>query len=416
MVWAAGPTSALETTMARGTPDLVTVCLGANDLLTAMGRRSHQHESFDWVFVLWRIGVSRRYLVDAGFSDTLRDAGLVDVRANIEALARWLAARTPHLAIMTYPVADGSDVLRDLIIGPLNQMLREVAGDLGCGLIDLESLFACATHPRTVDRPAGRRAPQPTWAARDRAGDPRGAWLDLSPCGCQRTVPSHGRTFDALTPLATPTSAARNRPEGGPDGLRAGDVVSGGDGPDSDVAVRSDGPPGVRGNFPAEPRRVREVAVETTELCPLGGLEDGHSRGLSGGERCGDRIFSCEELGQGERRRARRAGCQWTDVGLERVGAEETKQQAVPNLDEGDLSGHVEHRRPTEPVTVEPVGRLEVRHAKSDEVHVCFHSQRLPVPNRIIVHEAGAVSSRRNSAHPRAVDVASRGWTQRMTA
>jgi lysophospholipase L1-like esterase len=164
MVWAAGPTSALETMMARGTPDLVTVCLGANDLLTAMGRRSHQHESFDWVFVLWRIGVSRRYLLDAGFSDTLRDAGLADVRADIEALARWLAARTPHLAIMTYPVADGSDVLRDLIIGPLNQMLREVAGDLGCGLIDLESLFT--SHHRRV-RPLRAR-----WIAQLDGGHP----------------------------------------------------------------------------------------------------------------------------------------------------------------------------------------------------------------------------------------------------
>jgi hypothetical protein len=120
-----------------------------------------------------------------------------------------------------------------------------------------------------------------------------------------------------------------------------------------------------------DPARTSRVAI--AKVASLRGFQDRRAGGPGGVEHGDHLVFGVGHLGEGERGGSRRRGARPADVGFEGSGAEEGQQQAVADLDKGDLARHVEGGWPAEALDVEATGGGEVGHSERNEVHAGLH-------------------------------------------
>src|SRR5205807_5308786 len=121
---------------------------------------------------------------------------------------------------------------------------------------------------------------------------------------------------------------------------------------DRHSSIRSHGPSGVRRHLPTEPVGVGEIPVEATKVSSLRGFQDRRPSGPGGVEDGDYLVFGVDHLGEGERSGSGRRGARPADVGFEGGGVEDGQQEAVADLDEGDLPGHIEGGWPAESLDV----------------------------------------------------------------
>jgi lysophospholipase L1-like esterase len=146
--WRGGPTPLLRQAL-RGDPRLVTVTIGANDVLAFMAASGRHRLAMRWAGLLWRLPVGRSAM-RRRMDTVVRDSAMEATGTRLASLLRYLTAPGRVVVVTTYPVGDGSDELRDSFVGPLNAQIRRAARVGGARLVDLEPLFA--GHDRTTGR------------------------------------------------------------------------------------------------------------------------------------------------------------------------------------------------------------------------------------------------------------------------
>ena len=169
--------------------------------------------------------------------------------------------------------------------------------------------------------------------------------------------------------------------------------------------------------LPEETERISEVAVEPAEGGPLGRFQDGGARRLRPVQAGNHVVLGGHHLRQRHRRRTARcsAACR-PDVGLQVRGGEQAEKQAMTDLDEGDLPGHIQSRFPAQPVHEEATGGVDIGDTQGDEVHSRLHAPRLAPAAAWVLNGTAMPSSYREWADPTADPAVQCRWQQQVGA
>lgn len=144
------PRPALRAALAHE-PSLVTVCVGVNDAVGGMAARAARPEVVRLGALLWRARPARPLLRRA-VDDGVRAEVVARIEDRLTRLLTAVAAPGRTVVALTYPVGDGSDATRDVLLGPLNDAIRRAAAAAGARVADLEAAFAGHDHRAPRER------------------------------------------------------------------------------------------------------------------------------------------------------------------------------------------------------------------------------------------------------------------------